>query len=674
MKLEPTNRCLLTFVFLISLSFGISEEEQDEDLTNQLSLKSLFELETISVASFFENDRLDLSATATVITPEEWRRMGARNQYDVMGKQPGIQVYNFLTANVPVARGYARILSTRGHAVILDGVSLNQYSKSTAMYFKPEVVLETLKKIETIRGSGSSLYGADAFHGVFSMTSWDADEDTIESGVRYGSFGYHSEYLRTSHAMTEDFRFNFSYQNSYLRDRDTRHRIPETDDRHILKGKFNAKTINTSIKHENFEIGYVNLGYEKSSSVGIPVSSKFSAGHQAFIKYANTNILRGKFYNELSEGLMFEYQVYYWDNRTSQGIGMNPGVPTTIFVREFREHNFGHSLLLKRPFETDNWQWAIGYSYDKMHVDHSLEYIKGTAKSRTNFDDKKRHLNAIYAQSEHKFFDEQLLLILGYRIDHYTDFGSHNSPRATLIYKPTDNHAIKLIYGHAFRAPSASEQGGSRLIEGGKHIKPEEIDNYELVFEYLDENIHSRFTLYNNTVSEVIEGVVIPINSSGQTFRYQNAGESRSKGVEIEMKSIWDDYTFFANGSYVYSVDTTEYDHDTYSAFPRYIVNWGIDHRFPDMPLEVSLINRHQIHQYSNAFRSAVNGSSNLKLHDTFRSDLHIEWKFDHWLDSCYLNVSNILDRDNTQPSMSDIPGGVPDPGIAFDIGIDGKF
>jgi outer membrane cobalamin receptor len=88
-------------------------------------------------------------------------------------------------------------------------------------------------------------------------------------------------------------------------------------------------------------------------------------------------------------------------------------------------------------------------------------------------------------------------LVYGARLDEYSDFGRHTSPRLGLVYHPRADSAVKLLYGQAFRAPSAVEIGGAQnSVLGNPALKPEIIDSYELIGMRETANMLATLTLY----------------------------------------------------------------------------------------------------------------------------------------------------------------------------------
>src|SRR5438477_7878420 len=93
------------------------------------------------------------------------------------------------------------------------------------------------------------------------------------------------------------------------------------------------------------------------------------------------------------------------------------------------------------------------------------------------------------------------------RYDHYYTFGGTTNPRLGLIYHPFAQTAFKLLYGSAFRAPSAYEMFyyGLGQYQANLHLQPETIKSYEFVTEQgLGEHFHLTANLFRNQVSRLI--------------------------------------------------------------------------------------------------------------------------------------------------------------------------
>jgi len=92
-------------------------------------------------------------------------------------------------------------------------------------------------------------------------------------------------------------------------------------------------------------------------------------------------------------------------------------------------------------------------------------------------------------------------LSAGVRYDHYYSFGGTTNPRLGLIYHPFSQTAFKLLYGSAFRAPSAFEMFyyGLGLYQANLHLQPETMKSYEVVLEQgLGERFHLTANVFRN--------------------------------------------------------------------------------------------------------------------------------------------------------------------------------
>jgi iron complex outermembrane receptor protein len=159
-------------------------------------------------------------------------------------------------------------------------------------------------------------------------------------------------------------------------------------------------------------------------------------------------------------------------------------------------------------------------------------------------DEETRNLKAVFFEDVWDITDD-LRLTVGARYDHYDDFGDHFSPRAGLTWEFMKGYDLKLLYGHAFRAPNFFEfySPGS----GNSDLDPEKIDTYEISLgAEFTRNFNSRITYYYREAEDLI------LMSSGVApFNFVNQGESQDQGIELEMRYDFGRGTYLA-GNYTY--------------------------------------------------------------------------------------------------------------------------
>ena len=87
-------------------------------------------------------------------------------------------------------------MSLKNQTFVIDDVQVKDVAFGGAQFIMiPD--LDILDRVEVIRGPGSVLYGSDAYHGVFSMKTYQRDYDSISYSSKAGSDSYYSGSLNT---------------------------------------------------------------------------------------------------------------------------------------------------------------------------------------------------------------------------------------------------------------------------------------------------------------------------------------------------------------------------------------------------------------------------------------------------------------------------------------------
>ncbi len=136
---------------------------------------------------------------------------------------------------------------------------------------------------------------------------------------------------------------------------------------------------------------------------------------------------------------------------------------------------------------------------------------------------------------------QDLSLLLGLRYDNHSEFGSHTSPRAYVVYTPTQNWTLKGGYGEGFKAPTIKElapdyynsvPGRSFDIRGNADLKPEVNQSYEVSAQYMAERWDTTLTLFNNDVKNLIDLAYADTLDGREIREYVNVDAAKIKGLE----------------------------------------------------------------------------------------------------------------------------------------------
>jgi iron complex outermembrane recepter protein len=160
-----------------------SSSSQQSDLT-QVSIENLMKLE-VSSASKKDQSISRTAAAIFVLTQEDIRRSGMTTVPELLRLVPGMDVAQINANNWAIsARGFnARFAATL--LVLIDGRSLYSPNFAGVFWQIQELPLESIERIEVIRGPGATLWGANAVCGVVNIITKKA-KDTQGTSVTMG--------------------------------------------------------------------------------------------------------------------------------------------------------------------------------------------------------------------------------------------------------------------------------------------------------------------------------------------------------------------------------------------------------------------------------------------------------------------------------------------------------
>lgn len=178
-----------------------------------------------------EEEILRIPSHITVITQEDIQQSAATNTGDLLRTEAGIWVTN-TSGSSPTgilidARGFNNGGGNGSRMLILiDGRRANQVDSSATDW--AAVPVESIERIEIVRGSSAALYGDNAIAGVINIiTKKGGKEPSLDGSLETGSYdtwrrkltlsgssGALSYYLHGSHESTDGFRENSDYRAS----------------------------------------------------------------------------------------------------------------------------------------------------------------------------------------------------------------------------------------------------------------------------------------------------------------------------------------------------------------------------------------------------------------------------------------------------------------------------
>ncbi len=183
---------------LVTLAvFAAGQPAQPDDLT-QATLEQLMNIQVTSVSK--KGEQLSRTAAAVfVITAEDIRRSGFNSLPEVLRLAPGVQVARAESGTWAISiRGFNDDFANK-ILVLIDGRSVYNAVFGGILWQFEQVPLESIERIEVIRGPGAAMWGSNAINGVINVitkpaaqtqgglaTAEAGTEKETTNGVRYG--------------------------------------------------------------------------------------------------------------------------------------------------------------------------------------------------------------------------------------------------------------------------------------------------------------------------------------------------------------------------------------------------------------------------------------------------------------------------------------------------------
>lgn len=549
--------------------------------------------EFISIATGQRQHISKAPAVASVITAEEIRAMGATDLNEILETVPGLHVsvdagdYNpiFLIRGI-YSRYNPQVL------ILINDIPITNVFLGNRSQVWGGMPVESIARIEVIRGPGSAVYGADAYSGVINIiTKTSATIKGTETGVRAGSFDtYQAWYLHSGRlgdwnlavamelgttegqketvdadvqtffdsifatsaslapgpvnvgADSADFRFDLSREKWRLRfgyqgrrDVETGAGVAQALD---PAGKADSDRINADVTFhdaeiaENWDLTLQASVFDTSAEsdlVLFPPGTVLPIGSDGNIGTAGGGIVA------FPDGLHGNPNVYEQHLRLG----------ADAFFHGFENHviriGAGGTRSELEGKETKNFGPGV-IDGTEGTVDGGLTDVTGTGFIFIRPEDRKVFYTFI--QDEWAFATDWKLTS-GVRYDDYSDFGDTVNPRLALVWNADYNLTTKLLYGQAFRAPSFAEQFNinNPVLLGNTDLDPEEIDTVELVFDYTSDSgkVRSILSLFSYEMENIIRPVPNPAMGAG--LFAQNVGSQEGQGFEIETRVTISDNT-----------------------------------------------------------------------------------------------------------------------------------
>ena len=497
-------------LFASTILFAATEEQSettpaasDLDLIQE-DLNFLKE-ENVSIAAMHEQPISETPSNVYVITDEDIRQSGAVDLPTVLRRIPGLEIIQMTGAHFDVSMRGDNQSRANKLLVLVDGRSIYLDSQGDMLWKAIPITLPEIKQIEVLKGPASAIYGFNAYDGVINIITKSAEEMkglTVQAGG--GEFS--TVMLSAIYGgRFEDLSYRISYGYDQTNEWDDR------DEKAFGSNKFNIATT-----------------YALSNETAVKLSGGFLTSSQYDGPIVDTVDISSQkpeqgYVNAAYEGANY-FLRGYWTN-LHQPNDVNAFSPNiSPFVTFFSPENGSSEQVL-------NWN---SYNVEGQHrlkigatnqLTYGVNYRYNSTTS--NFLSGSNHENrlGLYAQEEWTPVS-MFTAVAGLRFDMDTYINPTYSPRGSLIFKPSENHAFRLTAAIAYRAPTIFETHTDsrgavffpgippfvppftavQSLTGNKNLKPEKITSYELSYQgwYFKHRLRTRASLFLNNLKDLI--------------------------------------------------------------------------------------------------------------------------------------------------------------------------
>ena len=494
--------CLLSRALLAASADG----QQVDDLFD-LSLEQLLAYE-VTIASKHRQPIEQAPAIVSVITREEIAQRSWRNLSEILDQIPGFMLRRQEAGAISlVVRGMRAVT---GALILLDGVPVNDPLDGNFAFF--DMPIQTLEKIEIIRGPGSALYGGNATLAVINLITQDRSHRPYQRlQLAAGEYDYKNtsylvnyhaasfklkgwleadEYNAESLAIPSDAIDDLVARNEAL---DSFGAIAQPNNRRASQSEFlslGAQLVSTQ-------------GWSKGLSVqGVYLSKRHQArlsrllampGEHGLEIRHDLNKLAINYQRDLGAISISARAFYTYLYRRSAGQLTRPYERNDDEDFDGISERWPNGKQEVRSYEIDNYGLEVSSNWqvlDDLTLTSGLisqEQQLGATRNLANFtsaingsplsinlgqvvdlhvfdpknnkqtywieQDVSRTLTAAYVQAQWQLTDK-LAMISAVRHDHFDDFGHFTSPRLGLTWQWSKRTHMKFLYSQAFSPPS----------------------------------------------------------------------------------------------------------------------------------------------------------------------------------------------------------------------------
>lgn len=523
-----TSRSLFTLLIVLPL-----QHVQAASLTEltSFSMEELLGQEVTSVSRKQQN-LYTAPAAVYVITAEDIRRHGASNLPEALAMAPGLMVREIDGNNWSIgSRGHSGIYSNK-LLVLIDGRSIYTPTFSGVYWDQHNIPMHEIDRIEVVRGSGATLWGANAVNGIINIITKHASDS--QGGYLEASAGNQNKgsvSIRYGGEISETTQFRVN-ANTSERDSNTRYDGSGSSEDSASNRSISFHIDGSPSKMNTWGVtgGFHDNEHKQSLSVfntppTVPPFAFYQADVSDEVEIKNY-YLKGNWNHFHNNGAESSFQ-FYIDDYDREEI---------YLTQDVRTYDLDYQLTLPAM---GNHSLILGAGYRTIDAKYKNSYAVSILPDVTDLD-----LFSTFIQDEYTFIPDKFLMTVGSKFEHHDYTGWEVQPNLRFAYTPVPGHFSWVAISKAVRTPSIAERGSNiqggitvpitTWVQGNANNESEDVTSYEVGYRYYSSNHYTVdaavfYTEYKDYLS------FEPINPI--TFQMGNKLSGKTYGFELS--TVW---------------------------------------------------------------------------------------------------------------------------------------
>jgi vitamin B12 transporter len=473
----------------------------------------------------------EIASSVTVITRKELERSKKTYVIEALQEVMGLSIVQ----SGPMGGSATALLrgaNSEHTLVMIDGVELNDPITPSRTCDLAHLSLDSVERIEILRGPQSTLYGSDAMAGVINIITKKGDG---KPEIHFSSFGgSHRTFSGTAGITGSMEKAHYSLWASTMQSQ-------------------GVSAANALLEGNSEADGYKNLslagriGYQISENMDIDFSIRslqtktdidnyggaFGDDPNNIQKYDSFYLkgqIRGLFLQNRWEQKLFISSVRYDRENDNPADELHPfDSDWSWFKSRFWKVDWQHNLFLHKA---NTLTLGVCHREEQGESEFHSESMWGSNSSP--FPLKRAYDTGIYFQDRLRLA-EQFFLTAGLRFDAHSQSGRITTYRFAPAYfiKKTGTK-LKATYGTGFKSPSLYQlyaPGTTWGPIGNENLKPEEAVSWDAGIEqtFLEGNLLISATYFSSELGNLID--------FDYTLGYVNIARAASKGTEISLQA-----------------------------------------------------------------------------------------------------------------------------------------